>query len=60
MLVYLPVVGSVSKYLQVASLTVFRLNSAEVPPITTARWYGGHACVPNVWKKYILTKFNIR
>ncbi len=31
-----------------AILTVFRLISAEVPPMTMARWYGGHADVPSV------------
>ena len=29
------------------SLAVFIAYSAEVPPITTARWYGGHAAVPS-------------
>jgi hypothetical protein len=31
-----------------ASLTVFIVSSADVPPITIARWYGGHAAVPSV------------
>ena len=30
-----------------ASLTVFIVASAEVPPMTTARWYGGQAAVPS-------------
>lgn len=33
----LPDEGSVSKYRVEASLTVFRVSSAEVPPITMAR-----------------------
>ena len=32
-----------------ASLTVFRHASAEVPPMTKARWYGGQAAVPSVF-----------
>ena len=28
-------------------MAVFSANSAEVPPITTARWYGGQAAVPS-------------
>ena len=40
-----------SRYLVEASLTVFRLNSAEVPPITMARWYGGQAAVPKVCRQ---------
>ena len=32
-----------------ASLTVFRAASADVPPTTNARWYGGHAAVPSVF-----------
>ena len=31
-----------------ASFTVFRFISADVPPITIARWYGGQADVPSV------------
>ena len=31
-----------------ASLTVFSVASAEVPPITNAMWYGGQAAVPRV------------
>ena len=31
-----------------ASLTVFRVDSAEVPPMTKAIWYGGQAAVPRV------------
>ena len=30
-------------------MTVFRHASAEVPPITKARWYGGQAAVPSVF-----------
>src|SRR5205823_919608 len=41
-----PLVGSVSRYLADASLAVLSACSAEVPPITTARWYGGQAAVP--------------
>ena len=33
---------------QLASLTVLSVSSAEVPPITIARWYGGQAAVPSV------------
>jgi hypothetical protein len=29
-------------------LAVFKANSADVPPMTTARWYGGQAEVPRV------------
>ena len=29
-----------------ASLAVSTANSADVPPMTTARWYGGQAAVP--------------
>jgi hypothetical protein len=29
-------------------LAVSTANSADVPPITTARWYGGQAAVPSV------------
>jgi hypothetical protein len=36
----------VSRYLAEAYLAVLRAYSAEVPPMTTARWYGGHAAVP--------------
>lgn len=45
---YIPVVGRPSKYLHDVSFTVFRLNSADVPPTTSAKWYGGHAAVPSV------------
>src|SRR5688572_6646050 len=41
-----PEVGRWSRYLAEASLAVLRACSAEVPPITTARWYGGQAEVP--------------
>ncbi len=34
----LPDVGRVSRYLVDANLTTFRVNSAEVPPMTIARW----------------------
>ena len=30
-----------------ASLAVSTANSADVPPMTTARWYGGQAAVPS-------------
>ena len=33
-----PSVGSESRYRVVASLTVFMVNSADVPPMTIARW----------------------
>ena len=39
--------GSVSRYFADAYLAVFSANSAEVPPTTMARWYGGHAAVPS-------------
>jgi hypothetical protein len=42
-------VGSPSRYLVLASFAVSTANSADVPPITTARWYGGQAAVPNVF-----------
>src|SRR6185437_3133617 len=42
-----PDVGSPSRYLADAYLAVFSANSALVPPITTARWYGGQAAVPS-------------
>ena len=29
------------------SFAVFSANSADVPPMTTARWYGGQAAVPS-------------
>ena len=29
-------------------MTVFMVSSADVPPMTMARWYGGHAAVPSV------------
>ena len=35
--VMLPLVGKLSNYPAEASLTVFRLNSADVPPTTNAR-----------------------
>ena len=43
-----PEVGSVSRYFALAYLAVLRANSALVPPMTTARWYGGQAAVPRV------------
>ena len=49
--VYVPDLKMLSRYLVEASLTVFRLNSAEVPPITMARWYGGQAAVPKVCRQ---------
>ena len=42
-----PEVGSVSRYFAEAYLAVLSANSAEVPPTTIARWYGGHAAVPS-------------
>src|SRR3990170_4359759 len=44
-----PDVGKWSKYFVEASFTAFRHASAEVPPTTNARWYGGHAAVPSVF-----------
>ena len=41
-----PAVGSASRYLAEAYLAVLRANSADVPPTTMARWYGGQAAVP--------------
>jgi hypothetical protein len=32
--------------LALAYLAVLTANSALVPPMTIARWYGGHAAVP--------------
>src|SRR5512134_429683 len=45
----LPEVGRRSRYPVDASFTVLRQLSAEVPPTTNARWYGGHAAVPSVF-----------
>ena len=42
----LPDVGKVSRYRVEASLATLSVCSADVPPITIARWYGGHAAVP--------------
>ena len=39
--------GSSSRYFALAYLAVFRANSALVPPMTMARWYGGQAAVPS-------------
>ena len=39
--------GNESKYLVEASFAVFTVCSADVPPITIARWYGGQAAVPS-------------
>ena len=44
-----PSVGNVSRYRALASLAVSTAISADVPPMTTARWYGGHAEVPSVF-----------
>ena len=41
-----PLVGSPSRYFADASFAVLSAYSADVPPTTTARWYGGHAEVP--------------
>mmetsp|Transcript_12050 Transcript_12050/g.39433 ORF Transcript_12050/g.39433 Transcript_12050/m.39433 type:complete len:251 (-) Transcript_12050:652-1404(-) len=38
--------GRPSKYFVDASLTVLSVISADRPPTTSARWYGGHAAVP--------------
>ena len=43
-----PLVCRLSRYFAEASFTVFRHVSADVPPITTAKWYGGHAAVPRL------------
>ena len=43
-----PDVGSESRYRVLASFAVSTACSADVPPMTTARWYGGHAAVPSV------------
>ena len=40
--------GRSSRERQLASLTVFSVISADVPPMTIARWYGGQAAVPSV------------
>ena len=42
-----PDVGSPSRYFADAYFAVFSANSADVPPTTTARWYGGQAAVPS-------------
>src|SRR5580693_9006642 len=42
-----PATGSASRYLADAYLAVLSANSADVPPTTMARWYGGHAAVPS-------------
>mmetsp|Transcript_73633 Transcript_73633/g.175583 ORF Transcript_73633/g.175583 Transcript_73633/m.175583 type:complete len:239 (+) Transcript_73633:56-772(+) len=42
----LPDTGSPSRYLQLASFTVFKFCSADRPPTTKAKWYGGQAAVP--------------
>ena len=39
--------GSESRYFAEAYLAVFSANSADVPPTTIAKWYGGHAAVPS-------------
>ena len=39
--------GRLSRYRAEAYFAVFRANSALVPPITMARWYGGQAAVPS-------------
>ena len=40
--------GRESRYFAEAYLAVFSANSAEVPPTTMARWYGGQAAVPRL------------
>ena len=42
-----PSLGRLSRYRAEAYFAVFRANSALVPPITMARWYGGQAAVPS-------------
>src|SRR5581483_8897465 len=42
-----PEAGSPSRYFADAYLAVFSAYSALVPPMTIARWYGGHAAVPS-------------
>ncbi len=44
----LPSVAQSASYSKLASLTVFSVLSAEVPPMTKAIWYGGQAAVPSV------------
>ena len=44
----LPSVGRVSRKRALASLAVLSVYSAEVPPTTMARWYGGQAAVPRM------------
>ena len=44
--VLFPFFGNLSRYLIEANFRVFILNSADMPPITIAKWYGGHADVP--------------
>ncbi len=39
--------GSASRYFADAYFAVLRACSAEVPPMTMARWYGGQAAVPS-------------
>jgi len=41
-----PLDGKLSKSFTDASFTVFSVISADSPPITMAKWYGGHAEVP--------------
>ncbi len=38
--------GRLSRYLALASFAVLSAYSPLVPPMTMARWYGGHAEVP--------------
>src|SRR6185312_7527303 len=35
------------RYVAEPYFAVFSANSAEVPPMTMDRWYGGHAAVPS-------------
>src|SRR5580704_10016693 len=42
-----PDTGNASRYLADAYLAVLSANSADVPPTTMAKWYGGHAAVPS-------------
>ena len=40
-------VGKESRYFALAYFAVFSAYSADVPPMTIARWYGGQAAVPS-------------
>ena len=51
-----PSVGNSSKYPADAFLTAAKFASADVPPITNAKWYGGQAAVP---KSIIFSRINV-